>query len=373
MTAGLTKKVKYDQLVALRWVVVEQISTAAVILFYAIWINILYMGQSSDFTAKIQLLAKPGQAFGSGSAERKALTLVLDTLRQIATWMVYLRFCAVVAVLGLGFRILSRFRFHPRLDVLTRTVTLALHQFVGFFVVFVTIFASFAVAGAALFGDRVQEFSTVDDTIKSCINMLFGSFDVAVIQDLYYHAGAVYYWSYMIVVALVLLNMMLAIVVDTYSEIREESQKQPNDLNFARTAAMIAFDWYHLFRAKIIMVPAKNVVLLGRVIAFEAVTRALEAEPDGTKLLTPASMAAMFPQSDVTPRVAAITLYHLFKRKAPPDEKKTPPKGDNEAEPTAKTATTMEAFDAASTAERLAKLEEKLDLLLEAMQTRGGP
>ncbi|EEY67525.1 uncharacterized protein PITG_17630 [Phytophthora infestans T30-4] len=69
--------------------------------------------------------------------------------------------------------------------ILTRTVASALHQFGVFFIVFVVIFATFAVSGAILFGDRVEEFSSLETATETCTNMLFGNFDYNSIQGLY--------------------------------------------------------------------------------------------------------------------------------------------------------------------------------------------
>ncbi|GLD97416.1 hypothetical protein PINS_up006100 [Pythium insidiosum] len=371
------RKLSDEQIIDYGWSLFEYTSTSAVFMFYVFWISILHVHEGRDFTDKVQLLATPGLAYNDPSPELFALMDVLDTLRSIASWTMYLRIASVVAVLGLGFNILSRFRFHPRLNILTRTVARALHQFVGFFVVFVTIFAAFAIAGAALFGDRVKEFSTLDNTIKSCINMLFGSFDISVIESQPYQSGALFYWSYMIVVALVLLNMMLAIVVDTYSAIREESEAQRKELNFMRTFAMIAFDCLHFVRTRVFMVSASNVVLLGRVIAFGAIKRALEAEADKTKVVTPATLAAMFPNGGVTPRVAAISFYFYFKRVVPLEKPKeaatVAPARAPAAEKASATVTTLQPFDAPSHSDRLQRLEEKMELLLQAIQSRAAP
>jgi hypothetical protein len=125
---------------------------------------------------------------------------------------------------------------------LTRTIASALDQFRWFFVVFIVIFVTFAISGTVLFGDRVEGFSSLQLSIETCINMLFGNFDYSTIQGLYTPVAMIYYWGYMIVVSLVLLNMMLAIVLDAYAAVSSETFQNAKNMSLSRPIASIAMD-----------------------------------------------------------------------------------------------------------------------------------
>ncbi|KAJ0404323.1 hypothetical protein ATCC90586_007637 [Pythium insidiosum] len=298
-----------EKIVLLLWMLLEDVSSFLVGAFYSLWICVVRLPQHQDFIESLQLLATPGLSFAPGSPERVALEVVSATFDAVVRYMVILRIVGALSVLALGLQILSRFRFHPRLNVLTRTVARALHQFAAFFFVFLAIFASFAAAGAVLFGDRVEEFSTFDNTIKSCINMLFGNFDLAVIQDLHYPCGVVFYWCYMIIVALVLLNMMLAIVVDSYSAVCEDSKATSHDVSFTRTWTLLIVDaaWW-ICRC----VGSERVVFGGR-ISSNILERELTAHRENKdEILTPHSLTQLFPQGVVTEREATATLRFLL-------------------------------------------------------------
>ncbi|RLN73634.1 hypothetical protein BBJ28_00004927 [Nothophytophthora sp. Chile5] len=216
------------------WVVVEHASSVVVVVFYAVWFSIVRRMFQKEFRDDLASLVVGGKNWMADADAQARLTSVTKTLKTVAELTVALRLIATLAVFLLGLRILKRFRFHPRLSILTRTVATALHQFGAFFVVFVVIFVTFAVSGTVLFGDRVAEFSALSTAMETCINMLFGNFDYDSIQGLYAPVSMLYYWGYMIVVSLVLLNMMLAIVLDAYAEVSSESYKAPSNVTLSR-------------------------------------------------------------------------------------------------------------------------------------------
>lgn len=196
-----------------RLTVIEHASTLVVVAFYFVWFSIVLLMFQKNFRDNLAQLVVGGKNWASDTEARGRLYAVIAMLQQVAQLTVALRLIATLAVFLLSLRILKRFRFHPRLSILTRTVANALHQFGAFFVVFIVIFVTFAVSGTILFGDRVEEFSSIQIAMETCINMLFGNFDYGTIQGLYPPVCMFYYWGYMIVVSLVLLNMMLAIVL----------------------------------------------------------------------------------------------------------------------------------------------------------------
>ncbi|KAG3018142.1 hypothetical protein JG687_00006853 [Phytophthora cactorum] len=218
------------------WVVIEHSSTVAVVAFYFVWISIVLLMFQKDFRNNLASLVVSGKNWASDVGARDHLYAVIDRLKAVAKLTVALRLIATLAIFLLSLRILKRFRFHPRLSILTRTVASALHQFSAFFIVFIVIFVTFAVSGTILFGDRVEGFSSLQTAMETCINMLFGNFDYESIQGLYDPVCMFYYWGYMIVVSLVLLNMMLAIVLDAYAEVSSESYKSQYNLTVARIA-----------------------------------------------------------------------------------------------------------------------------------------
>eukprot|EP00644_Phytophthora_capsici_P005763 jgi/Phyca11/75980/gw1.2.694.1 len=183
---------------------------------YAYYITV-FVSQSAmtnaTFRSKLSSLRDTGQ---SENAVKSTLSPVTDSFEHIANLTVLLRLLATAAVFVLGLRVLNTFRDHVGLSILTRTIASAVRSFRTFSVIFVVIFMAFASAGAVLFGSSVEEFSSLENSTKTCVNMLFNNFDVKTIAQIDYSVA--YYWSYMSLMTFVLLNIVLAIVVDAYKE-----------------------------------------------------------------------------------------------------------------------------------------------------------
>ncbi|KAG3173839.1 hypothetical protein PI126_g656 [Phytophthora idaei] len=174
--------------------------------------------------------------------------------------------------------ILNRFRFHPQLNTLTRTVASALKQFAAFFIVFIVIFLTFMIIGSMIFGDRAKEFASLDNSMASCINMLFGVFDFESIKDLQFSVA--FYWIYMVVVSLVLMNMMLAIVLDAYDDVSKESYKKTANMELANRVVAICWD-----------------------------VRKIKEDPH--TILSPESLKPLFPDDGIGYEVFQATLQHV--------------------------------------------------------------
>lgn len=101
---------------------------------------------------------------------------------------------------------------------MTRTIASALRQFRWVFGVFVVVILTSSVS-VRYSGHRVEGFASLKKSMQTCIHMLFGTFNYSTSQYVYPPAPMLFYWSYMILVSLVLLNMMLAIVVEAYTKV----------------------------------------------------------------------------------------------------------------------------------------------------------
>ncbi|KAG3108888.1 hypothetical protein PI124_g3609 [Phytophthora idaei] len=150
----------------------------------------------------------------------KDTAAVIDALDKVAAWTDALSITGAIAVSQLGVFTIHQLSFHPQLNVLARTVVKSLRQFCDFFLVFIIIFITFSFMGNLLFGGQVREFSTAALSRDSCMNMLFGTFNFDTIYNI--RGSGWFYWGYMTIVSLILLNMMLAIVMGTYKAMNKD-------------------------------------------------------------------------------------------------------------------------------------------------------
>jgi len=87
---------------------------------------------------------------------------------------------------------------------------------------FFIIFFAFAQLGYLLFGSTVQDFRTFYDTAFALLRLILGDFNFRAIESANRVLGPIYFITYVFFVFFVLLNMFLAIINDTYSQVKSE-------------------------------------------------------------------------------------------------------------------------------------------------------
>ena len=101
---------------------------------------------------------------------------------------------------------------------MTRTLESAAVDIAHFGIVFFTIFGTCAGMGTAVFGRDITEFSTLLRAFDYCFAIMMGEFDMSDLRRTGRIISGLWFWSFQILVLLVMLNMLLAFVIDAYSE-----------------------------------------------------------------------------------------------------------------------------------------------------------
>ncbi|TDH01032.1 hypothetical protein EPR50_G00175900 [Perca flavescens] len=122
--------------------------------------------------------------------------------------------------------------FNKTMTQLSSTLGRCAKDILGFAIMFFIVFFAYAQLGYLLFGTEVQSFSTFVKCIFTQFRIILGDFDFDAIDRANRVLGPIYFVTYVFFVFFVLLNMFLAIINDTYSEVKEELSSQKDDLQF---------------------------------------------------------------------------------------------------------------------------------------------
>ncbi|XP_063697771.1 polycystin-2-like protein 1 [Culicoides brevitarsis] len=95
----------------------------------------------------------------------------------------------------------------------------------GFGLMFGIVFVAYAQLGYIAFGNELEDFHTFLAAIFTLFRTILGEFDYLEIEQANHILGPIYFMSYIFFVFFVLLNMFLAIINDTYSDIKNEIQQ----------------------------------------------------------------------------------------------------------------------------------------------------
>ncbi|XP_051504612.1 polycystic kidney disease 2-like 1 protein [Myxocyprinus asiaticus] len=123
--------------------------------------------------------------------------------------------------------------FNKTMTQLTSTLARCALDIFGFAIMFFIVFFAYAQLGYLLFGTEVELFSTFNKCIFTQFRIILGDFDYNAIDRANRVLGPIYFFSYVFFVFFVLLNMFLAIINDTYSEVKSELASQKTEFQIS--------------------------------------------------------------------------------------------------------------------------------------------
>jgi hypothetical protein len=154
--------------------------------------------------------------------------LQLETLLEIQDWYFVLH---AIHLAQQTVYLLRLMLFQPRIGIVSRSLAHALHDIGNFLLMLAVVLIFYAAAGNTLFGSQISYFATMSDSILTCLSMLTGDTGVAaelrvLVQPLR-TVGVFFFWSFMILVFLLLFNFALAIICDAFCEVKEATDMAP--------------------------------------------------------------------------------------------------------------------------------------------------
>jgi len=135
----------------------------------------------------------------------------LESARAFANWL----------TIVLMFRFFLNFGAQPRLRVVTRTLMVVTNDLFHFVLVFVPIVAAYLGSGAVLLGRNYATFATLKAALGAAFRiMMEAEYDWEEWSEEYYWYTTLWSWVFMFMIVLLFLNMVLAIILDVYNEVR---------------------------------------------------------------------------------------------------------------------------------------------------------
>jgi hypothetical protein len=217
------------------WNIVDWATIIAGAMCIQLWIQ-FWLATSSDNLQQCldsNYDLKPESAF----LGKENLEALLDDLNSAVFVSQILYFVMALNSVAIMSKFAKSFQCNARLEVVDETVQLAKTDVFHFMVIFWTVFIGYCIAGHLLFGNDMMHFNSMGASINTCFMCLLGDFGwysdlTEVIEDLGsgipYWVVAVFFWSFMIFTTLVLMNMLLAIVMDNYVTIMTRLETQPD-------------------------------------------------------------------------------------------------------------------------------------------------
>jgi len=157
----------------------------------------------------------------TGGAELFTAAEVLTTFNSQAFRLLISEYHLILML-----RFFMAFRAQPRLAVVVNTLEASLKDIFHFLVIVIPTFMAYAISGCFVFGRRMEEFSTFEAAVGFCFKMLMeNEYTWPDLAEEHFWTAALWTWSFMILLTMLMLNMVLAIVMDAYGMQRKVAGK----------------------------------------------------------------------------------------------------------------------------------------------------
>ena len=155
-------------------------------------------------------------------------------------------------------RFLRLLRFNKNFLVIGKTLSRVSSPILSFCLPFISGFFAFALLAFRMFGTELEDYSSFVRTMVTQLSMALGDFDFEAIFMVNPTVATLYFFSFIGLNVMVLMNMFIAIINDSYAEIQDETSEIENELEIIEyvTANVTGFVSSKFHRGKV--VPAKK-------------------------------------------------------------------------------------------------------------------
>jgi len=148
---------------------------------------------------------------------------LLSDLTSLASLHESYLICACVTCVLLLIRSVKVLSFQPQMALLSNTLFEASSLLAHFMILFTVVFLGFGFVGYWGFGDRLVEFKTMWESILQCFSLLQGGLDWGSLIRVRPVLGPIYFITFTLTVTYLLMQMLLAIILEAFSEVKQNS------------------------------------------------------------------------------------------------------------------------------------------------------
>ncbi|KAK7005356.1 polycystic kidney disease 2-like 1 protein, partial [Biomphalaria glabrata] len=145
---------------------------------------------------------------------------------NIGFWEVRFNNAVAITVFIAWVKVFKYISFNKTMTQLSTTLSRCAKDLLGFFIMFFIVFLAFTQLGFLLFGTQVNDFSTFMNSFFTLFRIILGDFDFHQLEQANRILGPIFFMLFVFFVFFVLINMFLAIINDTYSEVKSDMAKQ---------------------------------------------------------------------------------------------------------------------------------------------------
>mmetsp|Transcript_40203 Transcript_40203/g.106661 ORF Transcript_40203/g.106661 Transcript_40203/m.106661 type:complete len:1033 (-) Transcript_40203:502-3600(-) len=178
---------------------------------------LLKTGELNEAASDVSKISKPIPA---GLVDVPESRVYMEKLESAVLFVTFLQRSLSYYPLVIVFRLFKAFHAQPRLSLVTLTMKESLQDVLHFLIVFCCVFLGFVTSGVVLFGRDVDEFASLWRGSIFCVRILLGDIDYAALMAGSRVVSGLWLINFIVVVAVLLMNILLSIVLDAYSVVK---------------------------------------------------------------------------------------------------------------------------------------------------------
>ncbi|KAK1345749.1 hypothetical protein QTO34_008213 [Cnephaeus nilssonii] len=152
---------------------------------------------------------------------------------HLAYWQIQFNNIAAVIVFFVWIKLFKFINFNRTMSQLSTTMSRCAKDLFGFAIMFFIIFLAYAQLAYLVFGTQVDDFSTFQECIFTQFRIILGDINFAEIEEANRILGPLYFTTFVFFMFFILLNMFLAIINDTYSEVKSDLAQQKAEMELS--------------------------------------------------------------------------------------------------------------------------------------------
>uniref|UniRef100_A0A3Q1D0T6 Polycystin-2 n=1 Tax=Amphiprion ocellaris TaxID=80972 RepID=A0A3Q1D0T6_AMPOC len=152
------------------------------------------------------------------------------SFEPLANLQVQFNNMAAVIIFFSWVKLFKFINFNKTMSQLSSTMSRCAKDLVGFAIMFFIIFLAYAQLAYLVFGTQVNDFSTFQASIFTQFRIILGDFNFSEIEEANPVLGPIYFTTFVFFIFFILMNMFLAIINDTYSEVKADMSQQRSEL-----------------------------------------------------------------------------------------------------------------------------------------------
>jgi len=117
-------------------------------------------------------------------------------------------------------RFFKGFQGQPRIALISETIRVGFSDVLHWLVIFSLLFLNFAVGGHLLFGVKMHQWSSLHLAVNSTLRALIGDFSYEELAEWSPALASIWFCLWIVSAYMLVLNLFLAIIVDTYGSVR---------------------------------------------------------------------------------------------------------------------------------------------------------